>query len=298
VPDHVALFPMELARWIDARAISVWYSVPSALTRLLLHGRMERFTYRAVRAVLFAGEVFPVKYLRGVMERLPQAEFFNLYGPTETNVCTYYRLPRPLDEAVSQLPIGGACENTCVFALDDAGRLVDPGGTGELYVRGPTVMCGYWGMPDRSREVLQPNPLQTAFSERVYRTGDTVRREADGTYRFVGRRDHMVKSRGYRVELGEIEEVLQRCGAVREAVALAIPDEEIGNRIEAVVVLNPGHAPCEAELQTFCAAYLPRYMVPERFTFRSELPLTSTGKVDRVGLLGERSAAGREGRSA
>jgi acyl-CoA synthetase (AMP-forming)/AMP-acid ligase II len=259
---------------------------------------MERYAYRRVRTVLFAGEVFPMKYLRGVMERFPRAEFFNLYGPTETNVCTYYHVRRPLDGAVGQLPIGVACANTSVFALDDDGRLVDAGGVGELYVRGPTVMRGYWGMPDRTSEVLVPNPLQAAFSEHVYRTGDLVQRGADGTYRFIGRRDHMVKSRGYRIELGEIEEVLYTHGAVREAAAIAIPDEEIGNRIEAVVVPHPGCPPSEAELKIFCAAYLPRYMVPERFVFHSELPRTSTGKTDRVALVEQRSAVGREGGGA
>jgi acyl-CoA synthetase (AMP-forming)/AMP-acid ligase II len=123
-----------------------------------------------------------------------------------------------------------------------------------------------------------------------------VRRSGGATYQFIGRRDHLIKSRGYRVELGEIEEVLHRHDGVREAVAIAIPDEEIGNRIEAVVTVRPGHAPSEVELREFCGTYLPRYMVPEEISFRSELPLTTTGKTDRVAIVRERRTAGERGK--
>ena len=284
VPDQVAPFPMELARWIGVERITVWYSVPSALTRLLLHGKLERFEYESLRIVLFAGEVFPVKYLRDVMAALSRAEFFNLYGPTETNVCTFYKVPRPLPPEIADLSIGKACENTEVFAVDDGGRRVATGQTGELYVRGPSVMPGYWGLPEKSQDVLVPNALQPAFQERAYRTGDIVRMENDANYTFIGRRDHMVKSRGYRIELGEIEQVLFQHGEVKEAVVIAVPDEEIGTRLKAVVAPRAEGALTEAELHAFCVDRLPRYMVPETFVFLIDLPKTSTGKTDRQAL--------------
>src|SRR5262249_21575276 len=180
VPDEIAPFPIELARWIEAERISIWYSVPSALTRLLLHGQLERFEYTALRHVLFAGEVFPVKYLRDVMSRLPHGTFSNLYGPTETNVCTYYTVPRLAPDRTEEIPIGRACANTEVFAVDETGRVVGPGETGELLVRSPTVMLGYWGLPEKTAQVLVANPLQSAYHEPVYRTGDFVRPTADG----------------------------------------------------------------------------------------------------------------------
>jgi amino acid adenylation domain-containing protein len=285
VPDEVALFPMQLARWIDAQGITVWYSVPSALTRLLLHGQMERFEYRRLRTVLYAGEVFPVKYLRGVMERFPAAQFFNLYGPTETNVCTYYQVPRPLGPEITEIPIGKACTNTEVFALDEDGRCVGIGETGELYVRGPSVMPGYWGMPEKSETVLLRNPLQHAFQERLYRTGDVVRLQADGNYSFIGRNDHMVKSRGYRIELGEIEQVLHQHEHVKEAVVLAVPDEQIGSRLVAAIAPDAEASVTVEQLQSFCMGRLPSYMVPESFTLQADLPKTSTGKTDRQALL-------------
>ena len=285
VPDQVAPFPMELARWIEEQEISIWYSVPSALIRLLLHGKIERFEYAKLRAVLFAGEVFPVKYLRELMTRLDSATFYNLYGPTETNVCTYIEVPAPLGPEVNEIPIGRACANTEVFALGDGGSLVSTGGTGELYVRGPSVMAGYWGLPERSNDALVTNPLNAAFQERVYRTGDIVRREAEDVYTFVGRRDHMIKSRGYRIELGEIEQVLYEHEQVEEAVVVAVPDEEIGARLKAVIASHTDGALMQAELRAFCGVRLPRYMVPETFMIRTSLPKTSTGKIDRRALL-------------
>lgn len=285
VPDQIALFPTQLASWIDAERISIWYSVPSALIRLLLHGDIDRHDYRQLRTVLFAGEVFPVKYLREIMSRLPSADFFNLYGPTETNVCTFSRVPRPLALEATGISIGHACANTEVFALDSDNRAVGVGDTGELHVRGPTVMAGYWGLPEKSREVLVPNPLEAGRDERLYLTGDIVRLELDGSFSFIGRRDNMVKSRGYRIELGEIEAVLLQHSGVREAAVLAVPDEEIGVRLKAVAALSDDTV-SEEELRAFCLARLPRYMVPETFAFRQELPKTSTGKTDRHALAG------------
>jgi len=284
VPEDIAPFPMELARWIDAEQISVWYSVPSALTRLLLHGQLERFGYGALRQILFAGEVFQTKYLRDIMGRLPHVAFANLYGPTETNVCTFYKVPQLSPDKADDIPIGVACANTEVFAVDDEGRRVEPGETGELLVRGPTVMLGYWGLPEKTTQVLVRNPLQSAYHDQVYRTGDYVRMTDEGEYLFAGRRDNMVKSRGYRIELGEIEQAIHQHDRVLEAVVMAKPDDEIGARLLAVVVLHPDCELSESELHAFCNSRLPKYMVPETFTFRGDFPRTSTGKTDRVAL--------------
>ena len=283
VPEDISPFPGTLAEWIHRERITVWYSVPSALIRLSVHGRLERWTFDTLRAVLFAGEVFALKHLRQLMDQLPHAELYNLYGPTETNVCTYHRVTRPLGD-ISSLSIGRACENTEVFALDERGAPIEAGQEGELFVRGPTVMAGYWGDQSKTEMALGRNPLQPAYSELAYRTGDIVRLEQDGTYTFLGRRDHMVKSRGYRIELGEVEHVLHAHDAVREAVVVATPDDEIGARLSAVVAAHEATTVSARALQAFCATRLPRHMVPETIVFRDALPLTSTGKADRIAL--------------
>ena len=285
IPAEVAPFPVQLAEWIERRGITVWYSVPSALTRLLIHGNLDRFDYEHLRCILYAGEPFPVKHLRKVMERFPNTRFYNLYGPTETNVCTYHPLPSRLAPETDEIPIGRACANTVVFAVTDEGRLADPGEEGELWVRGPTVMLGYWGMPEKSATVLTRNPFQSSYEERVYRTGDIVKLDEAGRYTFVGRRDHMVKSRGYRIELGEIETALYKHEAVKEAAAVALPDEEVGSTIHAVITPKKDRVLTSREVQTFCMGHLPRYMVPETIVITEEsLPRTSTGKIDRMTL--------------
>jgi amino acid adenylation domain-containing protein len=284
VPDEIAPFPMELARWIDVERISIWYSVPSALVRLLLHGRLEQFSYSSLRTVLFAGEVFPIKYLRELTNKLQHVDFYNLYGPTETNVCTFYKVPTLSCTQTEEIPIGVACANTEVLVLDGQGHPVTPGEVGELLVRGPSVMLGYWGLAEKTAQVLLANPLQRAYQERVYRTGDYVRVREDGNYIFCGRKDNMIKSRGHRIELGEIEHVLGQHPHIREVVVLALPDADIGARLKSVVVLDQNGSISQAELRGFCLARLPRYMVPEEFIFTDNLPRTSTGKADRVAL--------------
>ena len=285
VPDQIAPFPGQLAKWINQQRISIWYSVPSALVRMLLHGNLEKNEYPHLRIVHFAGEVFPQKYLLAVMGVLKGAEFYNLYGPTETNVCTFYHVPRDIDPAATSIPIGKACANTEVFAVDTDGRVVGVGEEGELLVRGGTVMAGYWGLPEKTSQVLVSNHLQPAFEDRVYRTGDIVKEAPDGNYFFIGRRDHMVKSRGYRIELGEVEAVLHQHERVKQAAVIPVADEEVGARLKAFVAPHEGATVAAEELQSFCLSRLPAYMVPEVFHVRSELPTTSTGKTDRQALL-------------
>ena len=237
-----------------------------------------------LRLLLFAGEVFPIKYLRQMAELLPKVELYNLFGPTETNVCTYYQIDRTLLPVLERLPIGRACSNTEVFAVNDRGELIQTGEVGELYVRGPSLTVGYWGDPEKTRKALVPNRFQHHYEENIYKTGDLVIRGADGNYDFLGRRDSMIKSRGYRIELGEIEAALLSHSAVREAVAMPVPDQEIGNRIKAVVVLHAAASLTAGELQSHCASRIPSYMIPELIEFCETLPKTSTGKIDRVRL--------------
>jgi len=285
VTEDLALFPTSLANFMASQRITVWYSVPSALMLLLLHSDLSAEKVPHLRTILFAGEVFPMKYLRQLADLLPSVELYNLYGPTETNVCTYYRVERERLAAMDKLPIGIACENTEVFAVSDEDQIVSkPGESGELYVRGPAVTYGYWADAEKTKKMVLPNRFQSNFNENMYRTGDLVTLAEDGNYYFQGRRDSMIKSRGYRIELGEIENALLSHPGVREAAAVAIPDEIVGNRIKAVVAAHAAQSLQPVELQHYCAARIPKYMIPEHIEFCESLPKTSTGKIDRVRL--------------
>ena len=284
VPDRIAAFPAQLAEWIEREGITVWYSVPSALVRLLKQGRLERFSFARLRTILFAGEVFPVKYLRDVMQRFPQSEFHDLFGPTETNVCTWFRVPRPLPDDMLELPIGHVCANMSSVVLRDDGSPAGPGEEGELLIGGPGVMLGYWGLPEKTSAVRIQNPLHEDYADPCHRTGDRVRVREDGSFLFLGRRDQMIKTRGYRVELGEVEAAMHAHPAVRTAGVVALPDEEIGSRLFAAIALEEGSVLSTDDLVPFLLERLARYAVPETILVWEELPLTSTGKLDRTGL--------------
>jgi amino acid adenylation domain-containing protein len=290
VHEEIALFPQRLAAFIEEHGITVWYSVPSALVYLLQHADLGARDLDRLRLVLFAGEVFPMKYLRALAEVLPRADIYNLYGPTETNVCTYHRVDRARLHLLDRLPIGRACANTETLVLDAEGRPVAPGQQGELFVRGPSVTPGYWGDAEKTQRALISDPRRPERAERLYRTGDLVVEEADGEYTFLGRRDNQVKSRGYRIELGDIEAALYAHPAVVEAAVIAVPDEEIGSRLRAFVAPPPGRTLTPAALQAHCARLVPRYMVPEAIEVRPSLPRTSTGKTDRTRLAAEMGA--------
>jgi acyl-CoA synthetase (AMP-forming)/AMP-acid ligase II len=238
--------------------------------------------------VIFAGEVFPPKYLARLIAELPHSRYLNWYGPTETNVCTAFEVPAGWADA-RPAPIGKACANTEVFAVTSEGRRVSrPGDVGELYVRGPSLMLGYWGQPAKTSEVMVRNPFRAEHDELVYRTGDVVTLEEAGNYAYLGRRDSMVKIRGYRVELGEVEATLYRHPAIREAAAVPVPDALLGLRLRAVVTADAGSKLTRENVLDHCREWLPSYMVPDIVEFRDGLPRTSTGKVDRAGLAQER----------
>jgi amino acid adenylation domain-containing protein len=281
VPAGTSVFPIEVHHFMDDARISVWYSVPSILSMLATRGGLEPGDLPCLRLVLFAGEVFPTKFLRRLMSLLPHARFTNLFGPTETNVCTWYDVP-PLDpEQDDPISIGRAIDGVDVFAVGFDGELASSGGTGELYVSGPTVASGYWSDLERTASSFVPDP-RSGHSRICYRTGDLVQPLPDGNFRFLGRLDAQVKSRGYRIELGDIEAAILAHHEVVECAVVAVPDEMITSRLHCFCVIKEDTN--EAELVRFCRDRLPRYMVPESFTVVAELPRTSTGKIDRTSL--------------
>ncbi len=281
IGEELGKNPAGMAQTIVEHRLTVWYSTPSALTLLVEHGKLDSRDDYALRLVLFAGEVFPVKHLRRLKSLLPKPLYLNLYGPTETNVCTYHEIPVTIpDERTQPFPIGSACSHVSARVIDDSGRDVPAGQEGELVISGAPVMRGYWNLPERTATAFHVDD-----TGRWYRTGDIVSEGDNGVYTYRGRRDRMVKRRGYRIELGEIEAALYRHPSISEAATTATSDES-GVSIKAFYASRDGRALSLIELKRFCAENLPAYMIPDRFSHQPALPKTSTDKIDYQRLKG------------
>jgi acyl-coenzyme A synthetase/AMP-(fatty) acid ligase len=215
------------------------------------------------------------------MARLPGAEFYNLYGQTGEHVDATTSGTRL--QTTWRAPIGRPLPNF-VYALDERGSGSTAKVRRELHVRGASVAQGYWGDRGACQSFVE-NPFQKHYAERTYRTGDLVSLDSQGEYVFRGRKDHLIKSRGYRIELDEIENVLRSHPAICEAAVVPLPDEQIGNRILAFVVPATNVHLGAGELQLYLGERLPRYMLPESITVRDSMPLTSTAKIDKQRLI-------------
>lgn len=281
IDEKIGKDAARLAPLIARQRITTWYSAPSILALLAQYGELDQHDYSALRQILFAGEVFPVKHLRALQRLLPRPRYYNLYGPTETNVCTYYEIPKAIPEERTQpYPIGRCCSHLECMVVDEQGMPAAHGAEGELVVRGPGVTQGYWNLPEQNAKAF----LTDARGDLWYRTGDLVNEDADGNYIYLGRRDRMVKKRGYRIELGEIEACLYQHPDVAETGVIAVPDEEYGIRIKAFVSSRGEKRLSVIGLKVFCAERLPNYMVPDLFVFHPRLPRTSTDKIDYQAL--------------
>ena len=280
IGEELGKDPRRLARFAAERRLTIWYSTPSVLALLAEFGGLDGLDLRALRHVLFAGEVFPVKHLRRLTQLVPHAAYWNLYGPTETNVCNCAAIPLPVPpERTQPHPIGPLCAHCEGLVLDEQQVEQPRGSEGLLWISGPSVFRGYWGRPELDAKVFL-----VRHGRRWYNTGDVVREEPGEGFVYLGRRDRMVKRRGYRIELGEIEAALQSHPRLREAAVVALPDPEAGVRIRAHVACD-GARPSLVELKRFCATALPPYMSPDLFAFHDALPRTSTDKVDYQALL-------------
>jgi amino acid adenylation domain-containing protein len=269
VPEHIVWMPRFLVQFVREARITCWYSVPSILAGMLEEGRMAQHDYPGLRVILFAGEVFRGADVARLVAAVPRAVCANLYGPTETNVVTWCRVPRGFDGS-QPLPIGQPCPYATV-TLDAA--------SGELLAGGNSLMSGYWNRPEDTQRVFVD-----VGGKRHYRTGDRVSRAADGNYLFLGRLDRQVKRRGFRIELGEIETALAGRGDILEAAAVAVDDGKLGTAITAFVRARSEGAVTLIEAKAYCARTLPLYMVPDHIVFLDAIPKGNRGKIDYIAL--------------
>lgn len=284
VPEEVTMFPVSLGELIERERLTFWYSVPLALIQLVTHGGIEQRDMRSLRWVMFGGEPFPPKYLWRLMDLWPHARFSNVYGPAEVNQCTFYHVPAADTGGTDAIPIGLVWDNAEGLIVDERDEIVTRGTAGELLVRAPTMMRGYWGRPDlNARAFLVREPLP-GVHHTFYRTGDLVREREDGNLLFLGRRDRQVKVRGHRVELDEVEAILTSLAEVAEAAVVAMPDGSGSLEIAAAVLPRIHPAPSVGHLRHSLAERLPAHAMPARVEILTSLPRTATGKVDRAAV--------------
>src|SRR5258708_23037024 len=237
-----------------------------------------------LRYITNTGGAMPQAVLKVLREVLPATKVFLMYGLTEAFRSTYLP-PEELDRRPTSM--GKAIPDTEILVLNDQGQLCKPGEPGELVHRGPTVSLGYWNRPEDTARALRPKPLFSsdfAGFEKACYSADLVKMDEDGFLYFIGRRDTMIKSSGFRISPTEVEEVLFDSGKLRGAAVIGIPDDALGQTIKAFVVAKDGNPVDIDAMLTYCAEKMPRYMVPKTLEVLSELPKTSSGKVDYPAL--------------
>lgn len=276
VPKKNFLFPMSLCDFLNAHKINTVCWVVSALTMISSLGVLEKNPPKYLTTVAFGSEVFPRRQYDLWREALPNARFFNLYGPTEATGMSTYWAARDLTED-EVIPVGRPFQNTDLFLVKEDGTRAETGEVGEIYLRGTCVTMGYYNNPERTQEAFVQNPLQSAYPETVYRTGDLGYYNDKEELVFVCRRDAQIKHMGHRIELGEIEAAAARCEAVTRACCLYDKDAQ------RILLYYTGSINPDA-LVAFLKGYLPRYMMPAVCEALERMPLTPNGKLDRRAL--------------
>lgn len=275
-PAGIAYFPKDLLKYIKENKITIWYSVPSALIQLLkCNNVVLSDQLSSLRIIIYAGEVFPVSHLKELLKYLNNCRVFNFYGPTETNVITYCEIDQ--SNMVEDVPIGRACPYANIHIINKVDSV------GELIVNGESLMMGYWNDKDKTENSIKIIILE-GKEELFYHTGDFVRIDNKNQLVYVNRNDHMVKTRGFRVELGEIEKNMLRIKGIRSAVVIAKPDKNIGNRLIAFVEVDDFIDQIIMKVKEALADIVPVYMIPEEINVVDKIPISSNGKIDRKKL--------------
>ena len=271
IPKKYFSFPMQLIEYLNTHKVNTIYWVPSALNIVANWNTFAYIKPEYLKKVLFAGEVMPVKQLNYWRNALPDVLYANLFGPTETtDICSYYVVNRTFSDEET-LPIGAGCDNCDLIIVDEEGKEAE---SGELLVRGPFLADGYYHNSKKTAEVFIQNPLNDAYPEIVYRTGDLVYKGEDGLLRYQGRKDFQIKHMGYRIEPGEIEAAIGALPEIHACVCIYL------ETTDEILLFYQGKIKQEA-LSTAVSSKLPAYMRPNEFIRIRQMPYNANGKIDR-----------------
>lgn len=275
-----AMFPAKLLEQMRAEHVNFIFWVPSIMVNIANMDLLTKIPLDELKLVWFAGEVFPTKQFNYWRNCLPQTKFANLYGPIEITLdCTFYVVERQFDDS-EPLPIGFPCHNTDILILNSEDSVCKQGEEGELCVRGTSLAMGYYKNPEKTALAFTQNPLNTAYPELIYRTGDIVYVNELGEIVFKGRKDSLIKHMGYRIELGEIEHaVINKLKLVEYCcVVYNRQKKEITLFYEAPEEIEPG------VFRKHLINLFPKYMLPVVYLRKDLLPRNTNGKIDRQRL--------------
>ena len=275
IPKMLFSFPMKLLEFLNERRVNTIYWVPSALCIIANWRVLDYGELKFIKKVLFAGEVMTARQLNYWIKKLEGALFANLFGPTETtDICTYYIVDRKFGDGET-LPIGRACDNCDVFVVKEDGTEAKIGEEGELYARGSFLAVGYYNNPEKTAAAFVQNPLNTAYPETVYKTGDLVKYNEKGELIYISRIDFQIKHMGYRIELGEIEAAASALDGVTACAAVYDSDKD------KIILVYEGKKREITEILSELRARLPEYMMPQTVKRIKAMPHNANGKIDR-----------------
>ena len=284
IPEEYTKLPASYSQLLADFGVTVLFTVPFALVQMSMRGSLDNRDLRALRFAIFGGEPFPPRHLRALMRQLPHVKFDNMYGPAEVNGCTHFTVSEmPMDA----IPIGPIADCAEALVVDEQGEEVAVGEIGQLLVRTPTMMRGYWNREQLNDRAFHRRTVSGGREEVFFRTGDLVQEMTDGNFRFVGRNDRQVKVRGYRIELDEVERALTAIDAVEEAASYLLEGDDGDKVVGAQVTLKKPGSADRAGILKCLKKYLPWYAVPTDFRIAAAFPRTRTGKIDRRALRDE-----------
>ena len=278
IPENSNMFPVRILEFLQKNSVSFIFWVPTIMVNIANLNLLENFKLPSLKHIWFAGEVFPTKQLNIWYRNFKNAKFVNLYGPIEITLdCIWYEITHEMDEN-KPIPIGKACQNTNILLLNENDEEAKNGDEGEICVRGTGLAMGYYNNPQKTAKAFVQNPLNNAYIELIYRTGDIGVCDENGDIIFKGRKDTLIKHSGYRIELSEIEHIIiNKLRLVKNAcVVYNHNKKEITLIYENDSVLEAGFVRKEL------AKELPKYMIPTAFVRLDAMPLGATGKIDRA----------------
>ena len=278
VLERSASFPVKVVENLARERVTVFPGVPTLYSAILGLSNLANYDLSALRIVTNAAAALPDEHVRRLGELLPGARLFSMYGMTECKRISF--LP-PEQLTIRPTSVGRGMPNQECWLVDELGRRLPNGSTGELVVRGSHVMRGYWEKPVETAERLKPGGIE---GERVLYTGDIFRTDAEGWLYFVARGDDIIKSRGEKVAPREVENAIYALDGVLDCAVIGVSDELLGQAVKAFVTLKPGAAMSERDVIRHCLARLESYMAPKSVVFMDDLPRTDSGKIRKLDL--------------